>query len=178
MCYITLAVRSCGRHYKDCTCAMVLFKNICESNICYVLQVTIYVTRFIPSLLLKYFYVTCFFCIVLPSTLLSLIFSNVPVAFPNTFLFTFNTTLFASLSTNILLQWCYFCVNISFHSQISLVLVCTRITQALVKILFLQNGVLMVFITYRRWEKIRWAKYSWFQRHWSFHGNTFALPWL
>ena len=135
MCYITLAVRSCGRHYKDCTCAMVLFKNICKSNICYVLQVTIYVTYLIPSLLLNILHITF---VMHSLNCFSLIFSSMLVAFPNTFLFIFNTTLFASLSTSILLQRCYFCVNISVHSQMSLILVYTRITHVLVKILFLQ----------------------------------------
>ena len=32
-------------------------------------------------------------------------------------------------------------------------------------------------ISYRRWGKIRWAKYSWFQCHQSFCGNIFILPW-
>ena len=30
---------------------------------------------------------------------------------------------------------------------------------------------------YRKWEKIRWAKYSRFQPYEVFHGNTFAVPW-
>ena len=44
------------------------------------------------------------------------------------------------------------------------------------------NSVLLALETflkeYRRCGKIHWAILSWFQPHWSFCGNTFALPWL
>ena len=39
-------------------------------------------------------------------------------------------------------------------------------------------AAMSVQVEYCRCGKIYWAKCLWFQPHWSFRSNTFALPWL